>query len=273
MAITTLSGASAGLINSFFFQKLSGTPEALGVMHSLFYAGSMPAAATAPSPGLAGAALTTYAGQIPFQNPTSGNTYLGTFWFSGLSTQSLILVDRLWHNSGFTVTTTTAQTVNSATWPSRCVPSSGDTPDTNGGNIMVGIEVSTATTNAGAITNMTMSYTNDAGTAGRTATISSFPATAAVGTFVAFGLAAGDTGVRSIQSLTLGTSLVTGVVHLVAYRPLARIGILYAGDSAYLDPITSGFPMLYNDSVPFLIMGTATVASTQLLGEIAFTQG
>jgi hypothetical protein len=207
MAITTRDGVLAGSRPPEDFLKVGTTMEAVGVQHSFFYTTGRPGAATAPSPGIAGAALTTYAGQIPFTNPVSGNTYIARLQASASVAGSLILYDRLWHNSGIAVTTTTSQTVNSATWPARDANAA-----TNGAGILVGIEVSTATTNAGAVTNTTMSYTDQDGNSGATATISSFPATAVAGTFVPFQLAAGDTGVRSIQSITLGTSYGAGAI-------------------------------------------------------------
>lgn len=181
MAITTVDGIVAGLQVPQTFFKVGATMEAIGVMHSLFYTTGMPGAAAAPTPGLAGAALTTYAGQVPYTNPSSGNGYLAGVNVSATLVGTLYVCDRLWHNSGFTQTTTTAETVNSAAWPARDKAGS-----TNGDGVMVGLEVSTATTNAGAITNTTMSYTDQGGTAGNTATITSFPATAVAGTFVPF---------------------------------------------------------------------------------------
>lgn len=180
----------------------------------------------------------------------------------------LLLCDRLWQNSGITSTTTTAQTVNSVTFPAR--DSSGTT---NGEGILVGIEVSTATKNGSAITNTTMSYTNSAGTGSRTATITSFPATATLGTFVPFELAAGDTGIRSIQSLTLGTSYGTGVIHLVAYRILARLELNLANGGNSIDALTGGFVRMYDNTVPYTLwLPTATTATT-ISGQLIYTQG
>ena len=87
----------------------------------------------------------------------------------------------------------------------------------------------TANTNAAAIANTTISYTNSDGVAGRTATLSAIagsqiPATALIGTIVWFNLAAGDKGVRSIQSITLATSLGAGSVSLIIARDIANIG-------------------------------------------------
>jgi hypothetical protein len=103
--------------------------------------------------------------------------------------------------------------------------------------------------------------------------MASFPATAAAGTFVPFQLAAGDTGVRAVASLTLGTSLVTGVVHLVAYRELARLSLPVANVGAQLDAIATKFVRLYdNTTLSLLWLPTATTAVT-VSGNVAFSQG
>lgn len=268
MAITSLDGVLAGMRPPEDFLKVGATMEAAGVFHSFFYTSGRPGAAATPSPGASGAALITYAGQIPFTDPVSGNTYLARLQATASVAGQLLLLDRLWHNSGITVTTTTAQTINSATWPAR-----DKNGATSGENVLVSIEVSSATTNGSAITNTTMSYTNQDGTSGKTATISSFPATAAAGTFVPFQLAAGDTGIQSVQSITLGTSYVGGTIHLVAYRTLARLECILANTGASIDAITGGFVRLYDDTVPFLVwLPTATTALT-LNGQLIVTQG
>lgn len=268
MAITTLDGVIAGMRPPEDFLKVGTTMEAVGVMHSFFYATGRPGAAVAPSPGLAGAALTTYAGQIPWTNPGAGNSYLARLAYSASTAGCILLMDRLWHNSGFAMATLTAQTINSVAWPAR-----DRNGATLGDNVLVGIEVSTATTNAGAITNTTMSYTNQAGTAGRTATIASFPATAVAGTFVPFQLAAGDTGVRSIQTVTLGTSYVAGAIHLVAYRVLARVECIIGNTGMAIDPLTSGFVRLYDNTVPYLVWLPTVTTATNVAGSLTVAQG
>lgn len=268
MAITTLDGVIAGMRPPEDFLKVGGTMEAVGVHHSFAYTTGRPGAATAPSPGIGGAALTTYSGQIPWTNPVSGNSYLARLQASAGAVGALILYDRLWHNSGIVVTTTTAQTVNSVAWPARDRDGT-----TNGESVLVGIEVRTATTNASAITNTTMSYTNQAGTSGKIATISSFRATAVAGTFVPFQLADGDTGIRSIQSITLGTSYGGGAIHLVAYRILARLEIPLANSGNAIDSLTSGFVRCYDNTVPFLIWLASATTAVTVNGQLIITQG
>jgi hypothetical protein len=137
---------------------------------------------------------------------------------------SHLFYDILWVNSGLVVTTTTAQAITTPAFPARDVNGS-----TNGEGLMIGLMFTAASTNAAVIANSTVSYTNSAGVAGRTATLtaiagSQIPATPVIGTVVWFNLAAGDKGVRSIQSVTLGTSLLTGAISLFVARDLAMIG-------------------------------------------------
>lgn len=268
MAITTIDQIIAGMIPPEDFIKVGATMEAVGVHHSFFYVAGRPGAAAVPTPGLAGAALTSYAGQIPFTNPASGNSYLARLQASANIIGCLLLLDRLWHNSGIAVTTTTAQTINSVAFPPR------DRNGTiNGENILVAIEVSTATTNASAITNTTMSYTNSAGVNAKTATIPSFPATAVAGTFVPFMLEAGDTGIKSIQTITLGTSYGGGAIHLVAYRILARLEIAVVNVGNAIDAISGGFVRMFNNTVPFLVWLPSATTALTLAGQLIYTQG
>lgn len=250
--------------------KNGTTMEAAGIQHSLFYAPGNPGAAAAPSPGINGAALTTYAGQIPFTNPGGGDiTKLAQLeLFAASAAGTLLIRDRLWHNSGITVTTTTAQAITSGAMPARDRNGS-----TNGEGLMACLEVSTATTNAGAVTTITLDYTNSAGTAGRTGTISSFPATAVAGTTVSFNLQAGDTGIRSIQGITLGTTLGAGAVHLVVYRELAGVGVAVANNPNNKDAIALGAPRCYDNTVPYPVWCAAGTAALTLHAQLTFAQG
>jgi hypothetical protein len=267
MAITTLDGALAGMQYPREFAKtVTGTMVA-GRPHSTFYLAGYPGAAVAPSPGLAGAALTTYAGQIPFSNPVSGNSYLARFQGQCTIPGTLLLLDRLWHNSGIVITQTTAQTINSVAWPARDA-----TGTTNGDQVLIGVEVSTVL-GAGAPV-QSISYTNQAGTAGKTGTGLITVVTASIaGTFYMIGLAAGDTGVRSIQTYTRSISSTSGVEHLVAYRVLARLELTSGLTPNAIDSITSGFPRLYDNSVPFIVFIPSTTTTSNISAQMIVSQG
>jgi len=272
MAITTINQVVFGMKPPVYFAKaVSGTLVA-GRPHSYFYQGGYPAAAGAPSPGVAGAALNTYTNQIPFNSAPSGqNTYLAKFSASAAQYGKLLLCDRLWHNSGLNVTITTAQNVNSVAWAPRDL-----TGGTGGMGVMIGMEVVTAG-GAGTPT-LSMSYTNHLGVAGRTgAGLRTVVASSIVGSFYPMGLQSGDTGIQSIQTWTHNATMTSGSIALVAYRIIASLdmGTFSGGQytSSALDAISLGLPRLYDSSVPFLIFIPNTTTTTPLAGEIVYTQG
>lgn len=221
-------GASGGIrTNDAMARGFSGYPltyfkvgtaaEAAGQWYSWAKDSGNPGAWAPGTPGMAGRATdgtaAADAGCLPVKNAASGANFLTKYWATSTVAAALCLMDVLWVNSGAVVTTLTAQTVNSVAFPARDLLGT-----VNGEGCWVGILVTTATTNGAAITNITLSYTNSSGVAGRTATMASFPATAVVGTVVWFQLQAGDDGIQSIQSITLGTSLVTGAISLIVAR-------------------------------------------------------
>jgi hypothetical protein len=270
VAISTLDQLVAGLLAPVDVLKASATGEAAGELWSPFYTAGWPGAAAAPSPGINGAALTSYTGQLDFPAAVTGeNTYLaGLDACQAGGVGEIWVCDRLWHNSGLTVTTTGAQAITTPAFPAR--DSSGSTA---GIGLRLGIEVSTATTNGGAITNMTASYTDEAGNSGNTATVTSFPATAVAGHFSVFNLAAGDRGLRSVQSVTFGTSLAAGAVHMVVFRVLAKIPVLTANVGTRLDAIQLGMPRLYDNTTPMLIYRLTGTAIGAVDATLTYAQG
>jgi hypothetical protein len=241
--------------------KVGATMEAIGVWHSHHAAAGTPGAWSPGTPGLAGRATdgTTAAdaGSLPIRTPASGGAYLASFVAAGSVAASFMLIDILWVNTGTVVTTTTAQTVTSATFGARDLDGA-----TAGNGVMLGILVTTATTNASAVTNTTAIYTNSGGTGSRTATISSFPATAVAGTLVPFLLAAGDEGVRAVTSVTLGTSYGGGAISLVAFRILAFVGCPVANVAASAFLPGAGTRLYAGTTATLVQIPTATTATS-----------
>jgi hypothetical protein len=268
MAITTLDQLLAGMLPPASIAKAATPTLVVGRPHSLFYLAGAPGAATAPSPGLAGAALTSYGGQIPFPAAVAGkNIHLARFQAQATIAGTLILCDRLWHNSGLNLTVTTAQTINSVAWPARDANGS-----TNGDQVLIGLEVTTATGSGAPV--FTMSYTDQGGTAGKTGTgILTGIASSAVGSFYPMGLAAGDTGVRSVQSFTLSASWTSGAASLVAYREIARLELTSANVPAAIDAITAGMPRMYDNSVLFLLFVPSATTASNISGQVVYSQG
>lgn len=230
-----------------------------------------PGAITVGTPGVGGRAVSgsTESGTIAPGYPS------GSWWLTGAVLSSSVahahwIMDLLWINSGIVVTTTTAQTIDSATFPSR-----DQAGGSNGEGCLIGLLFTAAATNASAISGATVSYTNSLGTSGRTATLvavagSQIPATPVVGTLVWFSLQAGDTGVGSIQSITLGTSLVTGSVSLIVARPICAVNCPAANlpGTAQLDEETGiccwSDPALFHCYVASATTATATSGTLTL---------
>lgn len=265
MAITTLDGAIAGMLAPVDLMK-NGAATVAGRFYSPFYVAGYPGAAAAPSPGIAGAALTTYAGQIPWTNPGAGNSYLARLSGTASQTGTIYLCDRLWHNSGFNVTLTTAQTVNSVAFPAR--DSAGAI---NGANVFIGVEVSTVM-GAGTPT-FTMVYTNSAGTASQSSVSPAMAATMAVGSFIPLPLAAGDIGVKAVTSIQQSATMTSGVYNLVAYRVLASVPVTAANIALAVDALTGGFVRLYDNTVPFVLFLPTTTTAPVINASMIVTQG
>ncbi|MGL5934784.1 MAG: hypothetical protein ACRCZI_04080 [Cetobacterium sp.] len=276
MAITTLDGVVAGMRPPMIIAKSATATLVGGRPASLWSLGGSPGAG-AFNTTLNGVTLSSTSalvnGQIPHFDPSSGNAYLARLTASASQGGVLMLMDRIWHNGGYTITSTAAQNSTTPTWPSRC-PTSGtdDTPATTGHGVLLALEISAAT-GAGTPT-ITISYTNQAGTAGRTATnFQATVATSAIGATYLIGLQAGDTGVRSVQSLTLSATWTSGTMNLVAYRPLAALELAGTFIPNALDAVTSGLPRLYDGTVPWLVFVPQGTTASIVTGTYVETHG
>lgn len=269
MTITTIEQAVIGVKPiEYFHNAVSGTLVVGRPFCPIFTAGA-PGAAAAPSPGLSGATLdNTLSGCLYFPATQASQTiHLANFiGANSANTGLMMLVDFLWWNSGITITSTSAQTINSVTLPARDANGT-----TNGEGVYVGVLVSTGT-GAGTPT-LTLGYTNQAGTASRTATnIQATVASSAIGTFYQIALQAGDTGVRSIQTYTQSATWTSGVIHLVAYRVIATLDLGNAGQPEQINMLTGGLTRAYDATCPTIIYIPAATTTTSLYGAVTWTQ-
>lgn len=255
------------------YGKDAVTAKAAGIPHTPWYGTGLIGAGAAPTGALNGATFTAtagaFTGAIAMPPASAGETSFLQRWSitAAANVGMAWLVDRQWGNVPV-VTTTTSQAITSPAWPARDASAS-----TNGAGVLLALECSSATGNVGAITNTTVSYTNSAGTSGRTATLASFPATAPQGTFVLFSLQAGDVGVKSVQSITLGTSYVSGQIHLVTFRWIADLAVPTANVAAVAGPTTLGFPKVWDNSVLQLVYWPTGTAVGAVAGSVGYAQG
>lgn len=265
MTVTTLDGALAGMQPPRQIAKAASGTLVAGRPFSWWASAGTPGAGAFDTT-LNGATITgnAVAGQIPRSDPGSGNAHLGRF--SGMVAQSgiVMLCDRIWQNR--IANATGAQSITSPTWPARDVAGS-----TNGDGILLGLELSTGST-AGTPT-APITYTNQGGTGSRTAALlDAFTATTAIGSFLRYTLQAGDTGVRSVQSINLSGTLTGGVCNIVAYRILAMLE-LQANIPGALDVLTGGMPRHFNGTAPFVVFVPTTTTTTAFTGVYLETQG
>lgn len=275
MAITTLDGALAGMQPPRMLNKANVAGVLMVSSHlrglSTWYMAGAPGAASANAAGAAGEAVTysTSSGSpIPRSNPGAGvNAYLARLGLANSTGGGGVwLVDRLWHNSGLSATLTSAQTVNSVALPARDLDGA-----TAGKGVFAAVEWSAAST-SGSV-NLTLTYTNSAGTAGRTATITGTTASPTAGTMEIFPLQAGDLGIQSIQSFQQSGTRTGGTFHLVLFRVLAMQELPAAGGAFGQDPLTSAFPRIFDNSALQLIGFSTSTSTISYLGIYAETHG
>lgn len=134
---------------------------------------------------------------------------------------------------------------------------------------------------SGASNTITYGYTNQAGTGSRTTgnlvTVASAVANRSVNAGLFVPLQAGDTGVRSIESMTLASGSATGTICVCLVRPLLYIPIPIAGIEVTRDMVTEtcGVPRIYDDSCLdwILIPSGAAAASTPMIGSVTLAYG
>ena len=183
-------------------------------------AGATPSTAAAPTSATTGALGQVDGGSaalVVSAIEAAGLATPAAQWIYG--TGMLILADRLSHQGGLDGTVTTAQTTN--------LPTAALTRYTSGDGVWAAVEVYTQVGTTA--TTVTASYTNQAGTGGQTTQAVAFGAfaTASARAAASVGLlplASGDTGVRSVESVTvLATTGTAGNFGVTLFKPLALI--------------------------------------------------
>ena len=285
--INALSVLGQGYRADWQKSTFATTAHTAGVWYNLFRGGGNPGADTIMGTGtnLAFQALTdttANATGIPHGGNVGGAGYkvlLNAAAQTAAATTApcvLMLVDLLGFYPITTVTTTGAQTLNNSVTLPRY---------TNGAGVQAFLTPSTA---MGAGTpNISLSYTNSAGTAGR-ATPATLPignTTAPVTQIVYSGTgagkygpfmpqAAGDSGIRSVQSINLSATYTSGVLNLVLCKPLMTLPITTLGVTAERDLVNqiASMPKIYDGACLSFVMlaGAATPVASPISGHLEF---
>jgi hypothetical protein len=171
----------------------------------------------------------------PIPGATSGKLQIigGRFNTSGLAGAMPVAIDLLNVSGGLSGTVTTEQTTN--------LPTAALTRHTGGDGVFIGIVIyATVGTTA---TTISVRYTNQAGTANRTSTVTAFGATGfrEVGRLIQIPLEAGDTGVRSVEGVTLtATTGTVGNFGVCLFKPLMVFSLDSTTGTMPIDAVSSG---------------------------------
>lgn len=209
-------------------------------------------------------------------DPATGSLFMTNFTFTGGIVGAYKVIDILWYNTGLTVTTTTEQTFTTPTWDARDA-----TGATTGYGLGVALYALTALGNVAVNNTATVRYTNTAGTGSRTATWSAVvgsqaPATAVIGSWMPFRLAAGDSGITSIQGITLATSFVSGTMGVIVYRELGTMVVGAAnvgGTGAFQNySMTPGIRLYNNTCLGVVQWGSSATTATTFGGSFTIQE-
>ena len=262
MAIVSLDQLLAASNQLKSFGKVSMTAKAAGTFQSLWTAAGLPAAGANPASLATVIPTSATAGALHFVNPATGLSYISKISSSQQTIGTLILYDRIAHSSGLNGTLTTAQAVNGAAL----------TRHTTGEDVELFLEVYTAT--GATASNVIISYTNSAGVAGRTTPAVAMQVTPVAGQMLPIPLQSGDTGIRSVQSVTLSASTATaGNFGITLVKRIAEIPITVAGTGVVLDPFALGFPQIENNACLSMMVVTSTTSTGFVTGTINIAQG
>lgn len=269
--------AGLGAYNGYTvpFMKTGTAADAVGYWYCTSKDAGFPGAWAVGSPGVNGRVTDGTAsgdyGCIPIYNPSVGANFITALEMGASVNHTHVFFDVLWVNSGLGITTTTAQSITTPTLPARDVNGT-----TNGAGCSIAILCTAAVGLAAAAANATVSYTNSDGTAGRTASLvavagSQAPQTPVIGTIIWFNLAAGDRGVRSIESITLGTSWVSGSISLMVTRDIAQIGTTIPSVTASKRIVEPGI-RLYNSTCMLHCITASATTATFFSGELTISE-
>jgi hypothetical protein len=171
----------------------------------------------------------------PIPNATSGKLQIlgGRFNTSGTAGVTLVAIDLLNVSGGLSGVVTTEQTTN--------LPTAALTRHTTGEGVMIGLVIYTIPGTTA--TTVTVRYTNQAGTANRVSTATSFGGTGfrEVGRVIQIPLDAGDTGVRSVEGVTVtATTGTAGNFGVCLFKPLMQFSLDSTTGTMPIDAVSSG---------------------------------
>jgi hypothetical protein len=226
----------------FTLFDIAGNPGAGVLAGTSTTAGVVPTDATAGCPNIGFSTGTGYLAQVDFGNSVASR---------------IKIFDMLFKAGAYAFNA--AQALSAQPSYSSRVPSGTDFTDTQ-----IWFECVTAFTGTPSIA---VTYTNQAGTAGRTTGTITLGTAPTLGRMFQLPLQSGDTGVRTIESVT-ATVATVGTFNVLVLRPLWSGRCKIANDGDVHDLAKTGMPIVYQDSA--IIMAIAADSTSTGIPELEF---
>lgn len=217
MAITTLDGLIGGTKGAGMIYKSAGQPTTVAnAWHSYWAATAIPGAGTLATGNTTAGVIPTEAtaGAMPFTNPVSGASYIMGATVTSTISGRVLLYDRIFALGALTPTSGAYTGPVTGTLINR---------PADGVGCQIAAEIVTAL--SAAAHTVTITYINQNGDTGRTATVV-LPASAGIGRVFWATLQAGDSGVRRITGVSGSATPPTGTFNLLICRPLLSCGVV-----------------------------------------------
>lgn len=266
MAITTLDGFIASAKQYFSFARTASRVTVSGVWFTLFeLAGNPGGGVLAGTSTTAGVVPTDATSGFPAIDAFAGgaNGHLFQVDFGSSVACRMKIFDMVFKAGAYAFTAATTNLTGQPSYASR-MPN-GSYTDTQ-----IWIEVTTAFS-TGTAWSVVVTYTNQAGTTGRsTATITAMAAAAlTLGKMLQLPLMAGDTGVQKIDSVVVtngGTAMTAGAFNVLVMRPLWSGRVRVNNDGDVHDLTKTGMPILFADTAFY--MAVAADGTTSGIPEV-----
>jgi hypothetical protein len=254
-----------------FFKVAPANAQGAGNWQTLWKATGTPGAGADPAAGSAsvnsgGTAHTNEAGSINFADQSPDTKHILSLGACANQNCTLLLLDRLVGVSGLSLASTGNKNVNNVALP-RYSGSSAAV-------VSAWLEITTATTTTPAVVSLN-TYTNEAGTASRVGGTITFPAAATVlHTMLKLPIQAGDKGIRTVETLNVGTAASVGAATLLLCRELARIPLI-ANQWNEKDFVlqTTALPRVFDGSSLSLAILASGAVTTTVWGTVQLAFG
>lgn len=252
------------------WRKTQGNSSNTGNWCGSWVTGQIPAAGSAPA-STPGTSYSSTAGGIVFPDTSSVGKFLLSFSVKQDSVNAAFtwgLWDRLVGVGSIAVNSTGAKTVNSTALPRYT--------GTDSVGVQVWIEIATAGTTTTPAVSLT-SYTDQNGNTGSVGGQLTFPgATTAAQTLIGpFPLAAGDTGVRSVETVTVDTAGGgSGVINILLVKPIVHVGGAFPGGFERRSPYPfRDFPRIFDGFTGMIVSKENGTGTATGYGEVTVVLG